>query len=62
MAGSVGGMLVAWSAGLLLSHFTELGAIEEGYSILFIACALAYLVAWFVMHLFVPKFKKISGL
>jgi ACS family hexuronate transporter-like MFS transporter len=62
MAGSFGGMLVAWSAGLLLSHFTELGAIEEGYSILFIACALAYLLAWFVMHLFVPKFKKISGL
>lgn len=62
MAGSFGGMLVAWSAGLLLKHYTQLGAIEKGYSILFIVCALAYLIAWFVMHLFVPKFKKITDL
>jgi ACS family hexuronate transporter-like MFS transporter len=55
-------MLVAWSAGLLLKHFTELGAIERGYGILFVVCALAYLVAWFVMHMFVPKFKRITDL
>jgi len=62
MAGALGGILIAWSAGLLLKHFTTLGKVEVGYSILFIICATAYLLAWFVMHLFVPKFKKISDL
>jgi len=62
MSGGFGGILIAWSAGLLLKHFTELGEIEKGYSILFVVCGLAYLVAWFVMHLFVPKFKKITDL
>ncbi len=62
MAGAFGGMLIAWSAGLLLKHFTYLGKIEAGYAHMFIVCASAYIVAWFVMHLFVPKFKKISDL
>jgi len=30
------------------------------YTIVFAFCALAYLIAWFVMHLLVPKFKKID--
>ncbi|HEX5167977.1 MAG TPA: MFS transporter [Cyclobacteriaceae bacterium] len=62
MSGGFGGILIAWSAGLLLKHFTQLGQIEKGYGILFVVCALAYLVAWFVMHLFVPRFKKITDL
>jgi len=62
MAGALGGILIAWSAGLLLKHFTTLGKVEVGYSILFIICATAYLLAWLVMHLLVPKFKKISDL
>jgi ACS family hexuronate transporter-like MFS transporter len=62
MAGAFGGILIAWSAGLLLKHFTTLGKVELGYGILFIICATAYLLAWFVMHLLVPKFKKISDL
>lgn len=62
MSGAVGGMLIAWGAGLLLKHFTILGKIEAGYGIMFVICALAYMLAWIIMHLFVPKFKKISGL
>jgi ACS family hexuronate transporter-like MFS transporter len=62
LAGAIGGMLIAWSAGLLLKHFTILGNVEKGYGIMFIICGLAYLIAWLVMHLFVPKFKKISNL
>lgn len=62
MAGASGGILIAWSAGLLLKHFTAQGALEKGYGILFIVCALAYLVAWIVMHLLVPKFRKITDL
>src|SRR5205085_10755778 len=59
MAGAVGGILIAWAAGRLLAHFQELNKIQVGYGILFIVCGLAYLTAWVVMHLLVPRFKKI---
>lgn len=62
MAGAAGGMLIAWAAGLLLDHFKALDNITAGYNIMFIICATAYLVAWIVMHLFVPKFKIIKNL
>jgi ACS family hexuronate transporter-like MFS transporter len=59
MAGSVGGILIAYAAGLLLQHFKDLGKIEVGYGIMFVICGLAYVTAWLLMHLLVPKFKKI---
>jgi ACS family hexuronate transporter-like MFS transporter len=59
MAGAAGGLLIAFTAGLLLAHYTKLDKIEVGYSILFIVCGSAYLAAWILMHLLVPKFKKI---
>lgn len=62
MSGAFGGILIAWAAGLLLKHFTALGAVEKGYNILFFVCGSAYLIAWVVMHLLVPKFKKITDL
>lgn len=62
MAGAFGGMLIAWAAGLLLDHYKGLESIEIGYGILFIVCALAYVVAWTVMKILVPKFKPIRNL
>ena len=62
MAGAFGGMLIAWAAGMLLDHYKLLGEIEVGYGIMFIICAIAYLFAWIIMKLFVPKFKIISDL
>jgi ACS family hexuronate transporter-like MFS transporter len=62
MSGAFGGILIAWAAGLLLKHFTVLGTVEKGYSILFVVCGSAYLIAWIIMHLLVPKFKKITDL
>lgn len=59
MAGAVGGILIAWAAGELLAHYQALGKIQIGYGILFVVCGVAYLTAWIVMHLLVPKFKKI---
>ena len=59
MAGAVGGILIARAAGLLLKHYTALGKVEVGYGILFVVCGSAYLTAWILMHLLVPKFKKI---
>ena len=60
MSGAVGGILIARVAGLVLKHFTALGKVELGYGILFIICGSAYLVAWVIMHLLVPKFKLIQ--
>jgi ACS family hexuronate transporter-like MFS transporter len=60
MAGAVGGIMIAKSAGLLFDHYKALGDIKIGYGIMFMICATAYLIAWFVMHLLVPKFKKIE--
>jgi MFS transporter, ACS family, hexuronate transporter len=59
MAGAVGGILIARAAGLLLQHFTALGKVEVGYGILFVVCGSAYITAWILMNLLVPKFKKI---
>lgn len=60
MAGAVGGILIARVAGLVLSHFTAIGKVELGYGILFVVCGSAYLTAWIIMHLLVPKFKMIQ--
>lgn len=60
MAGAVGGILIARVAGLVLAHFTAQEKVELGYGILFIICGSAYLVAWIIMHLLVPKFKQIQ--
>ena len=59
MAGASGGILIAYLAGLLLQHYKNLGKIQVGYGIMFIICGLAYLTAWVLMHLLVPRFKKI---
>ena len=59
MAGAVGGILIARAAGLLLSHYENLHKKEVGYAIMFVICGLAYITAWLLMHLLVPKFKKI---
>jgi MFS transporter, ACS family, hexuronate transporter len=58
MIGSVGGIIIARTAGLLLDHYKALGKIETGYYIMFIFCALAYLLAWSLFSLLVPKMPK----
>ncbi len=60
MAGAVGGIMIAKAAGLLFDHYKALGDIKIGYGIMFMICATAYIIAWFVMHALVPKFKKIN--
>ncbi|MDR1886901.1 MAG: MFS transporter, partial [Prevotellaceae bacterium] len=59
MSGAFGGMLIAWAAGLLLDYFKNLNNIETGYGIMFIICALAYVCAWVVMKILVPKHRVI---
>lgn len=38
------------------------GHMTIAYTIVFVFCALAYLIAWAVMHFLVPKFKKIEDI
>ena len=60
MAGSVGGILIASLAGILLDHYKALGSIETGYYIMFIVCASAYLIAWVIMHFLTPTMKRVE--
>jgi MFS transporter, ACS family, aldohexuronate transporter len=60
MAGGLGGILIAKSAGLLFDHYKALGDIRVGYGIMFMICAFVYVTAWLIMHLLVPKFKTVT--
>jgi ACS family hexuronate transporter-like MFS transporter len=60
MAGGIGGIVVSKSAGYLFDYYKGLGSIQTGYYIMFIACGLLYLTAWFIMHLLVPKMEKVD--
>ncbi|MES2775609.1 MAG: MFS transporter [Bacteroidota bacterium] len=60
MIGAIGGILIARTAGLLLDHYKALGSIETGYYVMFIICALAYIIAWSLFSLLVPKMPKVN--
>lgn len=59
MAGGIGGVLITKIAGALFDHYKALGHIEIGYTIMFAFCALAYLLAWFIMKSLVPRYKQV---
>jgi ACS family hexuronate transporter-like MFS transporter len=60
MVGAIGGIIIARTAGLLLDHYNAQGAIETGYYVLFIICALAYIIAWTLFSLLVSKMPKVK--
>jgi ACS family hexuronate transporter-like MFS transporter len=60
MAGSVGGILFPFAIGIILDHFKLMGSLGTGYNIIFGICAIAYLLAWTVMHLLSPKMQEIG--
>ncbi|MDR1414708.1 MAG: MFS transporter [Odoribacteraceae bacterium] len=67
MAGGVGSFIIQMGAGKLFDHagqtnMTFLGFQGEpaGYFILFIVCAIAYLIGWAVMKTLVPRYKVIT--
>jgi len=60
MAGSVGGILFPWVTGKLIDQFKAAGDVTAGYTILFGICASAYLVAFVIHHLLVPKLEPLS--
>ena len=62
MAGGIGGFIINKSAGALFDFYKSIDAIYTGYAIMFAFCAMAYLLAWSVMKLLVPKYKPITDL
>jgi ACS family hexuronate transporter-like MFS transporter len=50
MAGAVGGMLIAWGAGQILSHW-------HTYVPLFIIASAAYVTAWLFVNLLAPRLQ-----
>lgn len=62
MAGGIGGVVVTKIGGALFDYYKALGHIETGYLIMFIFCAVAYLVAWVIMKALVPKYRPITDL
>ncbi len=68
MFGGLCSFAINWSSGLLFdyadrqgeafSFFGETGK-PAGYMIVFCYCAVAYLIAWFIMKTLVPKYKPI---
>ena len=60
MAGGLGGILLIWAVQKnMFVYYRELGQIETAYLIMFWICGGAYLLAWLVMHLLVPKMNKV---
>ncbi|MDR1723777.1 MAG: MFS transporter [Tannerella sp.] len=67
MAGGLGSMILQKSAGLLFVHAGETNMTflgfegkPAGYFIIFIICAVAYLIGWTIMKTLVPKYKPIT--
>lgn len=62
MAGGIGGVLVSKLGGYLFDYYEGLGHIQTGYTIMFVLCAVSYLIAWGVMKILVPKYSPITDL
>jgi MFS transporter, ACS family, hexuronate transporter len=62
MAGGIGGVVVTKIGGALFDHYKAQDSIETGYTIMFSYCAVAYILAWFVMKSLVPKYRPITDL
>lgn len=60
MAGGMGGIFLSWAVQKnMFVHFRAINQIETAYFIMFLICGFAYLTAWLVMHLLVPKMDKL---
>lgn len=61
MMGGIGGILLTWAVQKnMFVYYRSINQIETAYFIMFLICGGAYLLAWLIMHLLVPKMKKIE--
>jgi MFS transporter, ACS family, hexuronate transporter len=62
MFGGIGGILLSMVVQKqLFVHYRSINQIETAYYIMFVVCALAYLSGWAIMHLLVPKMKRVGS-
>lgn len=62
MAGGIGGVIISKIGGPLFDFYEKQGSIETGYTIMFTYCAIAYILAWSIMKILVPKYRPITDL
>lgn len=69
MAGGIGAFIVQKTAGILFTRTGEMGVAftflgfegkQGGYFIMFCCCGVAYILAWTIMKLLVPKYKPVE--
>lgn len=61
MFGGLGGIVLSLLVQKqMFVYFESIGKIEIGYYIMFFICGAAYLLAWLIMHLLVPKMKPVE--
>lgn len=60
MAGGIGGVIIQKIAGYLTDAFKNTP--QTAYLIMFVICALSYLIAWCLMKALVPRYKPITDL
>jgi ACS family hexuronate transporter-like MFS transporter len=61
MFGALGGILLSLLVQKnLFVHYRAINQIETAYYIMFAWCASAYILAWLIMHLLVPKVNVIE--
>ncbi len=61
MAGQVGSMLFQPAVGMILVHYKELGNAAGGYDVIFMVCGSAYLVAFLIFSLIVPRIGMVAS-
>jgi ACS family hexuronate transporter-like MFS transporter len=59
-AGGLGGVIVQKVAGALTDRFKATP--DHAYMIMFVICALSYMIAWLIMKWLVPRHKPITDL
>jgi ACS family hexuronate transporter-like MFS transporter len=61
MAGGLGGIFLTWAVQKnMFVHYEKIGQLPKAYFIMFLICGGAYLSAWLIMHLLVPRLKPIQ--
>jgi ACS family hexuronate transporter-like MFS transporter len=61
MFGGLGGLLLTLLVQKdMFVYYRSMGKIEIAYYIMFAICASAYLIAWVIMQLLVPKMKPLD--
>jgi ACS family hexuronate transporter-like MFS transporter len=60
MTGSLASALFPLLVGFLLDHYKALGNIGAGYNIIFIMCAMAYIISWLIIHRLTTTMKPLN--